>query len=279
MTGDTREDRERSGTGDGAGHAGVEAGEAVAGESAGAAAGEGAGRGPGGPDGAGGAAPPPGSGPEPDERMGAVDWIYGTLVQPRATFGRLAAMSRPPLGLAVAVALVIMAATGLVQGAALLRELANPVVPGEEALLPPDLAAQPAAAAVTGVLLAVFSMAMWWGWAAILHLLADLLGGSGRGGHLLAALGLATVPQALSLPLEAVAARLGGAGHYLTDAGALVLGVWTLVLQYRAVRATKGLNRAGALLALFLPLVVIFAATLFLVLVIIVAAAGLTLGA
>lgn len=220
----------------------------------------------------------PGSGTEGPQspRWSTVDWIYGVVVQPRETFRHLATQERPPLGLAVTLGIVVTAASGLVQGAAMVRELGTLDVPVEEPLLfPSDVAADPSVGLMAGLVLAFIGIGLWFAGVAIFHLIADLLGGEGNGRRFLCAMGFATVPVAVSLPVEAVAARGGVVGEGLGWLGALAVLAWSLSLQYQALRATKGLTRTGAVLALLLPLGIMVAAmVILLVLVIMLVALG-----
>lgn len=180
--------------------------------------------------------------------------MFGVIFTPRATFARLAALDRPPLGMLLTVAILITAVSGLVQGTAAVRELALPVAPGESPLLPPDLARNPGVNLALGVLVAILGVVMMFVGAGFLHLVADLAGGRGSGVHLLAAMALASLPPNLiGIPLEALAARLGSAGSALRDVSALAMGIWSLILTYRALRATKHLSRGDALIVLFVP--------------------------
>ncbi|HEY8551893.1 MAG TPA: YIP1 family protein [Thermaerobacter sp.] len=200
----------------------------------------------------------PGRRPEPEPaaepRLGLVDWVYGVIFAPRATFARLAAMERPPLGLLLTVAIVVTAASGLVQGAAVARDLAVPVLPGQDPLLPPDVARSPGVALAMAVGLAALRIATLFVGAGFLHLLADLVGGRGSGANLLAALALALLPPNLiGIPLEALASRLAGVGGPLRELGTVAMLVWSVVLLYHALRATKRLSRADALIVIFVP--------------------------
>lgn len=210
----------------------------------------------------------------PAQPMGAIDWIYGVLFRPRETFDLLARTERPPLGLAVTVAVVLQVVGGLVTGASLASEFASgPALPfGGDAGLPEAGSLDPAlAGALFGVFGAFLGLIFWFGQAAVYHLVSDMLGGRGDGRRLLAALGLATVPQALTVPVEALAARLGIAGEALRVVASLGVVLWSLYLTYRGVRATKQLSRSGALLTVFLPIVgaVVLALALLLVLIIV----------
>lgn len=195
-----------------------------------------------------------------EDRPGLVDWVFGVIFTPRATFARLAALDRPPLGMLLTVAILITAVSGLVQGTAAVRELAVSMVPGEEPLLSPDVAQNPAMAMAIGAVVAIFGVVLLFLGAGFLHLVADLVGGRGGGVHLLAAMALASLPPNLiGIPLEALAARLGTAGGALRDVGTLAMGLWSMILTYRAVRATKHLSRGDALIVLFVPALVFVA--------------------
>ncbi|ADU52413.1 hypothetical protein Tmar_2336 [Thermaerobacter marianensis DSM 12885] len=218
-----------------------------------------------------------GAGREAEDQPGLVDWVYGVIFTPRPTFARLAAMERPPLGLLLTVAVIVTALSGLVQGAAVVRDLAVPVVPGEEPLLPPDVARSPGMVLAMGVTAAVISVVALFVGAGFLHLVADLVGGRGTGVHLLAAIALGSLPPNLiGIPLEALASRLGEGGAGLRNLGAVAIIVWSVVLTYHALRATKGLSRSDALIVLFVPgLILTGLAVLVIVALVAAAAAGL----
>ncbi|PZN08757.1 MAG: hypothetical protein DIU69_09610 [Bacillota bacterium] len=97
-------------------------------------------------------------------------------------------------------------------------------------------------------------LAFWFSLAAIYHLGADLLGGRGDGRRLLAAIGLASLPEAFRLPVVVLASRLPVAGGLVESVAGVALFAWSFYLVYLALRATKGLAPGRAAFTAFLPL-------------------------
>ncbi|MDQ7794927.1 MAG: YIP1 family protein [bacterium] len=94
------------------------------------------------------------------------------------------------------------------------------------------------------------SLLVLFGQAAVLNLVAELLGGGGNGRGLLAALALAQVPSALLAPAGLLAQVAGWLGT-LTR---LALFAWVFVLQLLAVREAHRLTTGRALAVVLIPL-------------------------
>lgn len=206
--------------------------------------------------------PPPPAQPQPP--MGVIDWIYGVLFRPRDTMERLAASERPPLALAAGVTVFATIANGLASA----TELSRLLEPGGDLSLGTGVGVPPAglgpeAASVGGAFLTLLGVPMslifWFILAAMYHLAADLMGGRGDGRHLLAGLGLAMLPEAFVLPVNALAVRLPAGGDALTTVAGAASLLWWLYLTYRAVRATKRLTRWRALFIVLLPVLALVA--------------------
>ncbi|HEY8394481.1 MAG TPA: Yip1 family protein [Thermaerobacter sp.] len=205
---------------------------------------------------AGGDATPPAGEPQP--AMGFIDWIYGVLFRPRETMERVAASERPPLALAIGVAVFVTIASGLATAAELPRLLepgSNFPLESGVGLPPGGLGPEVASLGATFVALvsAPLGLIFWFVLAGMYHLAADLLGGRGDGRRLLAGLGLAMLPEAFVLPVNALAARLPVGGDFLNTVAGAGLFVWSFYLTYRALRATKHLPRWRGLFTALLP--------------------------
>lgn len=144
----------------------------------------------------------------------------------------------PPLGTA---ALVFLAVS-------LLSALAATISPGVSP-------AGKLSSSLVVLLLLMFVALQFTGWflgAAVLQLMAELMGGEGRGRTLLALLALANLPMAFQPP-AALIGRLAGSG-----AAELLLStalrVWSLVLAVIAIRESHLVSTGRAVLVLLLPL-------------------------
>ncbi len=108
----------------------------------------------------------------------------------------------------------------------------------------------------------VFPFGLWFLKAALLNLVAELLGGPPRGLSLLAATGVASSPNLLVLPVTAIAVWLaepdlnsGFVGHlwFLYSIGA---SAWWIVLTVVSVRETYRFSLSQAILTLLIPFLV-----------------------
>lgn len=181
-----------------------------------------------------------GDGPQESAAAQFLDNLYGVLFSPRATFADLAA--RPPMGQALALYLLILAVNGLASLPALQSGLGRV---GMRAMLP----------SLTGFLTPfylVVTLVSWLVGAALLHLVAEWLGGQGRATDLFALGAFYRVPQLFMAPLALVSA-LTWPG--LTTPFSLLLAAWTLVLQVLALRANYRFATSRAILVLLLPFV------------------------
>ena len=110
------------------------------------------------------------------------------------------------------------------------------------------------------VIQVVGSFLLWWFGAAILHLIAELLGGQGRAVGLLACMGFGYLPRIFIVPFWVVSALLPVAIRpILFTVSAIVVSVWTLTLHVIAIREAHQLTTAKATLVLISPLLLIIA--------------------
>lgn len=189
----------------------------------------------------------------PEESLGWLDILYGTLFQPQATFSRL--LERPPYLLS----LIVFAVVGLVSaaiarqmGPALLTELKS--IPGFEPGLGFDLAR---ISSVLSVMAFWIGLVNWFLMTGVFHLVAVLLGGRGSAAALFPLIGLANLPAIFAAPLAAIELNTGVST--LSSLG-LALDIWRYYLYYRAIRVVYSLSRGRSLVVLLSPLVVFIVA-------------------
>lgn len=188
-----------------------------------------------------------GIGPRETWLQRLMDLAYGTLFQPVPTARRVC--RERPLGLAAVVYLAVAVLAGMSSA----RHLA-----GQAAVVP----------VVAGLVL--LGGALWFLYAGLLQITGELLGGRGRGQELLAATGLAGLPN-LFTPVAGVLGRL--AGEWLEGfLVMLVLPAWVLVLHVIAVRECHQLSTGRAVATVLAPLL---AGVLVLVILVLLALAGL----
>lgn len=171
---------------------------------------------------------------------GWIDVLAGVLFTPRRTFERL--VPRPPLGLGVLVVLVALVVGNLVQSRGAAESLSSDLgidLAGPQSLMMPML-----------LFTLVVGLLAWFGMVGVIHLAAGVLGGVGGGRAMAALSGLAHLPLALLAPVNLLA-NAGVPGMGLATLG---IGIWSLYLYYRVIRAVHGLSRGRALSALLTPL-------------------------
>lgn len=193
---------------------------------------------------------PRGAGADAEARTGdtvgrpenVLDIAYGVLFQPARTVPRIAA--GPKMGLGV---LFFVVVTGLV---ALMNGIAAP------ASLPPEIPAGGFLAPFVVIVSLLMGLFGWVMGVAVLHLLAEFLGGSGSVRDLFATWGYIQLPRLFTVP----AALLGAAVSPLVQGiMSLLIALWVLYLEVIAVRSIYRLSTGRAVLALIIPYVVLFA--------------------
>lgn len=185
-----------------------------------------------------------------------LDNLYGALFTPRLTFAVLAA--DPPLGQAIILFVITNVVGATTMGSQLLAGLGTG---GRGALAPLMLIAS----------LLIFSFVMWFLSAAVLNLLAEFLGGRGRGYVLFVLLAFGEAPGLLTGPIRILRGTFLGPVAALAS---IAVYLWALWLTVVAVGASHQLSLKRSGLAVLLP---VLAAVVLLVVVIITAGAAFTL--
>lgn len=207
------------------------------------------------PDSAEGVLAPPGPVPEePPANKSLLEMIYGVLFDPVATFRGVAVS--PPVGRA----LLIFSVVSLL-GAVMGFYLSTQVFRGELGDLGPlaEMMDMMIPLMVFGGLIIAF--VKWVVYSGLLHLVAEMFGGSGRALGVLAVTGLASLPVILLMPVELVVVLAGGQSPLatiITGLFGLVSLVWGFVLVVLGLREVHGFSAGRALtVALTPPLAII----------------------
>lgn len=197
-----------------------------------------------------------GSGPGGEEPPGFLELVYGVLFEPRMTMARIAA--RPP----VASALLIVTLLGLV-GTTMTVLALGPILSGEDnpyglRLFSPG----PAAWAFIAFFALLWGYVKWFSYSAVLHLVADLLGGRGTARAVFAAVGLSGLPALFLVPFQFLAvffsARSSVFEILLVLAGLGVM-IWSFVLVVTALGKVHQLTAGRALLTALTPFLALLA--------------------
>jgi hypothetical protein len=186
------------------------------------------------------------------KRPSFLELIYGVLFNPGKTFKNLS--DAPPLGQAAAILFILAVSNTIVSYAFFRSALAE--IPGAGELSPLITGLFPLML-VFGV---VFAGLKWFVFGAVLHFMAELLGGKGTPKGTLTVYALAGLPGVFLVPVELLlkllrapenaAAALGGA------AGLAVL-VWGIVLLVIGLREIHRISTGNAVLTIITPVTVL----------------------
>lgn len=116
--------------------------------------------------------------------------------------------------------------------------------------------------AINAILLVqvIGSLLMWIVGSALLHLIAEFLGGQGSAIGLFAALGFAQFPRLFIVPLWVLAALMpAGIRPALMGISALIILFWVLTLHVYAIKGAHSLGGVRASLVLAVPFLAAFA--------------------
>lgn len=224
------------------------------------------------PPGGGGAepaGPPTGGEPFP----GFLELVYGVLFEPRKAMKKVA--ERPPLGQAVLVVTIITllgAVMGLLTMSKVISQSFHTMamdqyLPGLRAFAP------------LGVILGLlWGYAKWFGYSAIMHLAADLLGGRGSARGVFAAAGLAGLPSIIMIPVQFLSYWFGAGSMTVTilvGLAGLAVGVWSIVITVIGLKQVHGLSTGRSVLVVLSPALAILALLIFAIIALVVIASSM----
>ncbi len=172
-----------------------------------------------------------------------LELVYGMLFEPGKTIEKV--VQKPPLGV-VALVVAILSVPSSLMGMLIISKPLNAAVGHPFSGIGSFMS--------LGIILGLFWGYMkWFGYGAIVHLAADLLGGDGAVRGVFAVTGLAGLPLIFNIPVQFLGYWFGGGATVLAILGGLVFGVWSIVLLVAGVRRAHGLSLGRAALAVFTP--------------------------
>ncbi len=172
-----------------------------------------------------------------------LELVYGVLFEPGKTMEKVA--QKPPLG-KVALVVAILSVLSSLMGMLIISRSPNAIagypLPGIGTLAPLGI--------VLGLL---WGYIKWFGYSAIVHLAAELLGGGGSARGVFAIAGLAGLPLIFNIPVQFAGYWFGAGNVVLALLSGLAFGIWSIVLLVIGVRRAHGLPAGRAALAVFAP--------------------------
>lgn len=215
--------------------------------------------------------------PEENEPSpGFLELVYGVLFEPGKTMREVAA--RPPLGriaLVVTIISLLSAVMGLLTVSKVLNQSLNAMA--MEQFLP-GLRAMAPLGAVFGLL---WGYVKWFGYSAIFHLAAELLGGRGSARGVFAAVGLSWLPAIFMIPIQFLSYWLGTgklAVTILVGLAGLAVGIWSIILMVIGLREVHGLSTGRSVLVVFSPILALLVLGILMIITLVVIAASIPNG-
>jgi hypothetical protein len=195
------------------------------------------------------AAVPPGDAGE--SFPGFLELFYGVLFEPVKAMKTVA--GAPPLG-TVTIVVTILVLLGTTMGFLTFSRVL------EQSLQAADLEQLLTGVQAMAPFWVVISLLMgyvkWFVYSAVLHLVADLLGGQGNARGVFAVVGLAGLPSALIIPFQFLGYWFGMGNIAVTiilGLASLAVGIWSIVLLVIGVRAVHRLSTGRSVLTVLTP--------------------------
>ncbi|MEW6276678.1 MAG: Yip1 family protein [Bacillota bacterium] len=180
--------------------------------------------------------------------QGFLELVYGVLFEPVAAFSRV--VQRLPLGQTVLIFTLVNLLVAFMNGLVMSRLMHHPAA---------DHMAVMMVKAMTPVLVILgltFQFAKWFTYSALLHLLAEFLGGRGRAVGVWTVAGLASLPGIFLVPVNLLLLLFGVRGFALSLLvylfGFLVL-IWGMILLILGIRQEHALSAGRAAAVVLLP--------------------------
>jgi len=161
-----------------------------------------------------------------------VELCYGILFQPRETFNRM--VDKPPVfyGFLILIGVTILqniveVIVGVPSSLAQMNQMPGGIPREMQAVF--DVLTQPGFAILAGVLGLIFGVFWWFVNSAVLHLLAELFGGKGRGMGVMAVTGASLLPGILLIPVQVLIYALDGP-RWVVTLLAVIMAVYTYII-------------------------------------------------
>lgn len=207
---------------------------------------------------------------------GLLELIYGVLFEPAVTMKKVA--QRPPLLSAFFIITMIGLFGALMGILTASRVLGDDLRDTPLAHLAPAIQALAPLAAILGL---IWGYAKWFAYSAIIHLIADLLGGRGGARGVFALVALAGLPSLFMIPVQFLTYYFGP-GHtpvqILVGLTGLGVWIWSVILLVIGLREVHSLSTGRSLLVVFSPYLVLLLMLLLLLAILVVFAASLPFG-
>ena len=212
----------------------------------------------------------------PGQREGFLETCVSTITSPVATLRRVT--HNPPIGWAI----VLIIGAGVISG--ILQALLVATGGYQTFNTAETTEVTGAAAAVLGIgmavatpIMAVVGLAVLTG---IYWVLSRLLGGQGSYSGLFAVFSFAGIPSSyLAVPILLLGTMVGTLGYTLAWAVTIPLTIWSIALGVIAIRENNAFTTIRAVVAFFIPLVLVVGLLIGVVVLIIAAIAAATTGA
>lgn len=192
-------------------------------------------------------------GPDGGAPRGFLEIVYGVLFEPVQTMQRAA--KNPPLVTALVIVTVISLLGTTMGLLTFARVFSQSLDSG--GIIPATRSLAPVAVAIS----LVFSYVKWFGYSAILHLVADLLGGRGGARGVFAAAGLAGLPHIFLAPFQFLGYWYGLENlsvSVLLMLASLAIWIWSSVILIVGLKATHRLSTGRSVLVFITPYLALF---------------------
>ncbi|MCL6449157.1 MAG: YIP1 family protein [Armatimonadetes bacterium] len=183
----------------------------------------------------------------PGAPPGFLELVYGVLFEPVAAFPKI--VQHLPIGQTVLIFTLVNVLVAIMSGL-LTPRLMHPSAAGHMAVM---MKAMTLMVAILGL---VYQYAKWFIYSALLHLLAEFLGGRGRAVGVWTVAGLASLPGIFLVPANLILFIFGAKGFTLSLFmylfGFIVL-IWGMVLLALGIRQEHALSTGKAVAVVLLP--------------------------
>ncbi|MDD2554542.1 MAG: Yip1 family protein [Desulfotomaculaceae bacterium] len=185
--------------------------------------------------------------------QGFLEIVYGVLFDPVKTMQQAA--EKPPL-VAAFVIVTILSLLGTIMGLLTFARVftqsldSSGIIPATRSLVP-----------VVASIGLVISYIKWFGYSAILHLVADLLGGRGGARGVFAAVGLAGLPHILLTPFQFLGYWYGLENLFVSVLlllAGLAIWIWSSIILVVGLRETHRLSTGRSVIVFVIPYFALF---------------------
>lgn len=200
-----------------------------------------------------------------EKELTFVELCYGILFQPKETFKRM--VNKPPIfyaflifiGVTILQSLVDVF-VGIPSSLAKMDQMPGGFPREMQAML--SVFSQPSFTIIASTIGLVFGILWWFVNSAVLHLLAELFGGKGKGMGVMSVTGASLLPSVLLIPIQVFIYALNGPQWVVTIL-AVIIGIYTyIVLPVLGIARVHSFGIGRAIATVLTPLGVLFLGTI-----------------